>query len=181
MAVLTPFLSGLATALRYVSIGKHNQGLFLNGRSSYSTIFGGLVTLSLLIFMVSYTTVLFSSITNRDNFNFETKYVDVFHWQDISEFNLGDRSNIFITGLVFYLDKPKFQNCEQVIAKMKLQQMDPEEAYVQYELKPGQELSDLLVTCTLNPFEEEETNPLIDDNGDLPIIAASTTGNNGIY
>ena len=57
-----------AFILKFISVGKHNQGLFLNGRRQYSTWIGGLVTLIFAFIMILFTISTLKSTINRDQY-----------------------------------------------------------------------------------------------------------------
>jgi hypothetical protein len=59
--------------LRFISIGKHHQGLYFNGVRQYSTVLGGIVTLFLSAFMIYFTVTQLSDIFLRKTYNLELK------------------------------------------------------------------------------------------------------------
>lgn len=108
-------LEFLGTALRFVSIGKYNQGLFFRGTQTYSTLGGGLMTLLLVSVLLTYSGILFvGTITRRFPNEFETSLLDINHWPDSQLFHLGDPANHFIKGFVFYLDPVRFPTCDSI-------------------------------------------------------------------
>jgi hypothetical protein len=52
--------------LKRISVGKHNQGLYFDGRRHYSTVCGGLFTLFIVFLMVLFTVSTIRSIAGRD-------------------------------------------------------------------------------------------------------------------
>ena len=54
--------------LKQISIGKHNQGLYLDGRRYYSTIYGGIFTLIIVFLMIVFTTATLKSIINLEQY-----------------------------------------------------------------------------------------------------------------
>jgi hypothetical protein len=49
-------------------VGKHNQGLYLNGRRQYSTWLGGLFTVIIAFVMIVFTISTLKSIINKDQY-----------------------------------------------------------------------------------------------------------------
>ena len=100
--------------IKYISVGKYNQGLFLHGRATYSTLCGGLFTAVLIVTMLVYSGVLLESVFHRHFYHFEAQIVDIFHWEDAPTFKIGDLRHHLVKGLVFYLDPSKHSGCESV-------------------------------------------------------------------
>lgn len=108
------YLGSMWRCLRYISVGKYNQGLFLGGSSSFSTLCGGVSTLLLGAIILAYSVVLFRDVITRSHYNFETTINDLKHWEDINKFTLGDLDNHFIKAFIFFLDKDLYPSCDHL-------------------------------------------------------------------
>ena len=71
-------LSDFMGPLKMLSMGKHNQGLFLNGNRLYSSWIGGLVTLFLAFMFLMFTIATLKSIFNKDQYllSYNLKKID---------------------------------------------------------------------------------------------------------
>ena len=63
--------------LKLISVGKHNQGLYLNGRRQYSTWIGGLFTLIIAFIMIVFTISTLKSIINKDQYTLTYKLQEI--------------------------------------------------------------------------------------------------------
>jgi tetrahydromethanopterin S-methyltransferase subunit E len=64
-----------ANILRRISVGKFDQGLYLNEKRHQSSICGGLFTVFLLIVIISYSAVVFTSVFKRYDYKIDESTV----------------------------------------------------------------------------------------------------------
>ena len=57
--------------LKGISIGKYDQGLYLNERRHQSSICGGLFTIFLITVILTYSSVIFYAIVNREEYTID--------------------------------------------------------------------------------------------------------------
>lgn len=58
--------SKLMESLRMLSMGKFDQGLYLNGRKQFGSILGGLITLSIVLGVLVYSIILINWVFEGD-------------------------------------------------------------------------------------------------------------------
>ena len=69
--------SRIANALRAISIVKYNQGMFHQGRLQYSSVFGGVATLTLTSLLIIFSVFKFNAVFNHNVYRVETEVRDI--------------------------------------------------------------------------------------------------------
>ena len=156
-------------------MGKYNQGLYLNGRLSFSTHLGGLVTLLIAAIMISYSVQVFSQFGSV--YNLETRVFDLSHFQDAGLYKLGSDENQFIQGLVFYLDQNRFTRCANISLQVVIGASS--QSVVLTEL--GNDRLGDPILCVFMPKEDLEYLKFIEKNKDVEIIKYSAVIKEGLY
>ena len=82
---IVPKTAGL---LRQISIGKYNQGLYLNEKRHQSSICGGLITIFLLTIIITHSAVIFTTIFHRYDYKVDESTV-LFQNSGLAEVTMG--------------------------------------------------------------------------------------------
>ncbi len=107
-------VSTTRTALEKISIGKYDQGLYLDEKRHHSSICGGLLTVFIVVTIVTYMSVIFSTVFNRDDYTLNESST-LFVNSGITNLTIGDIRDEL--PLSFELDLSSFagySKCEDV-------------------------------------------------------------------
>ncbi|TNV79583.1 hypothetical protein FGO68_gene6299 [Halteria grandinella] len=109
-------LNGFTLFLKRISIGKHNQGLYFDGRRHYSTVFGGLFTLLIIFLMLVFTISTIKSIANREQYqiNYTLKTLESQQAMDGEMPDISEMELAWNKHYALYLDPQYHESCKEV-------------------------------------------------------------------
>ena len=122
-------VSLISDFLKMISIGKHNHGLYFDGKRMYSTLVGGLFTVVIL-----FLTSIFAFSTLRDIFT-KDQYVISYNLrspggiQFEDEFKLYDLDKAFNKMIIVNLDSKYHQSCAEIEMIVKIKYENNKDVY----------------------------------------------------
>ena len=105
--------------LTKISIGKYNTGLYFKGSLQYSSIFGGILTIVLMILFIIYVVTVIQKIFFTDYYSLVTRIEDLFGYDGFKEnpaLTLGSFDKNFIDSFEVVIENKYNVTCDQIFA-----------------------------------------------------------------
>ena len=101
--------------LKYISAGKYSQGLFHKGSSSYSTAFGGVLTMLFALFIMICTFISLENVYDRQmNIRILEERSFPFNELEASSYTLEELQGVLDYQFYVIVAKRSYQTCDQV-------------------------------------------------------------------
>ena len=102
----------MEAAINWISIGKYNQGLFLNRKKENASIIGGVITIGIILLVATYSIILFINVIYRSDYKTEINRIMFAEsgWENIT---IGKFNDMFeITAIVIQYNDTEFKSCD---------------------------------------------------------------------